>query len=839
MSFLRGALIGAANTGTAMRQQALADDEQKIANKVKAYGPAYDAYSKGVSEFAKENEKIKTVASMLEAQDPDFVENLSAADLEDVAQSLILRSGKDKPGEVLDYFMTNRNKLSVVQGAKPEAPTTAADMQTSQMLTKTSTQPDNRSFFQRAFGGSTDEQLKARTAKELGISIEEYDKVMANKVPTIGAPTTMLRLTPTSQYEQIIKDRHQTVSNIITKPEMLRMQDIKLPNERTISGKQLSASIIKGYEDFMLTGEGGKELAELQRFAMTLVMPPDTKNLFKDLHGPSLKIIDENVGNQDLSSENRDRLATISKQLDDYMIKSITVPDFATANGGKNLVDVGNLVIEGMQIAGVAGKTKGGEDSEYVKGLRGRLDNLLTRMNTNPERYSPEQHKRVPQLHEQISIALAENNVGALKDIEGLMGEVYQVIPDKAADKPSVFKEKVDAMVEYMLGPGGFANSPQAKGKSEAEIEKLARTIAGFRVQNGDVLIQGVPHQKTIVNGNTVTVPIPRGMLNETVVPNDADGTTTVTQELVPLPGVKVMSENSKAIKRNTAGIMDLGEIYVGLQAAPNAYNFLGASFKSGVNIVQALADTVDAGDITPDTQIYQILQQKAIPLIASAKDRLFQDPRLSDRDLKIVLDYVGLIRPEGEFGLSKKNALAALFQLRKAMVADQMLRMAENNRSLQKDVLSTDGSIVLHNANGQLKTNTPAAIVAKQIAQSQGFTILNPKQYLALHKKATEAQQRADTGQSLAGDATLLDKYHSYHDEMNIIQDTIKYGTMRSQAFIDSGYNVTVFRDQHKDKSGLPARTGMSISDSALQQALAEGQQRWESLAGYDSGST
>ena len=190
MSFLRGALIGAANTGTAMRQQALADDEQKIANKVKAYGPAYDAYSKGVSEFAKENEKIKTVASMLEAQDPDFVENLSAADLEDVAQSLILRSGKDKPGEVLDYFMTNRNKLSVVQGAKPEAPTTAADMQTSQMLTKTSTQPDNRSFFQRAFGGSTDEQLKARTAKELGISIEEYDKVMANKVPTITPKIT-------------------------------------------------------------------------------------------------------------------------------------------------------------------------------------------------------------------------------------------------------------------------------------------------------------------------------------------------------------------------------------------------------------------------------------------------------------------------------------------------------------------------------------------------------------------------------------------------------------------------------------------------------------------------
>ena len=44
MSLLRGFLIGAADTGTALRQQAIAGDDKQVENRIKAYGPAYDAY---------------------------------------------------------------------------------------------------------------------------------------------------------------------------------------------------------------------------------------------------------------------------------------------------------------------------------------------------------------------------------------------------------------------------------------------------------------------------------------------------------------------------------------------------------------------------------------------------------------------------------------------------------------------------------------------------------------------------------------------------------------------------------------------------------------------------
>ena len=62
------------------------------------------------------------------------------------------------------------------------------------------------------------------------------------------------------------------------------------------------------------------------------------------------------------------------------------------------------------------------------------------------------------------------------------------------------------------------------------------------------------------------------------------------------------------------------------------------------------------------------------------------------------------------------------------------MLRMAENNRNFKTDVLASDGDVILHDKNGNLKTNTTGGVIAKDMAKSLNFTILNKKDYMKIY---------------------------------------------------------------------------------------------------------
>ncbi len=83
--------------------------------------------------------------------------------------------------------------------------------------------------------------------------------------------------------------------------------------------------------------------------------------------------------------------------------------------------------------------------------------------------------------------------------------------------------------------------------------------------------------------------------------------------------------------------------------------------FNSKFNLIP---DSVDAEALIQ-------MRQKGIGLIAAAKDQLFNDPRLSDRDLKIVLDYVGVI----ESNIGSTQALANMYGLQIALLKDSALR--------------------------------------------------------------------------------------------------------------------------------------------------------------------
>ena len=741
-----------------------------------------------------------------------MLQGASEDELKGIARGLMQYDSKNP----LDFFLKNRDKFTV----KPiktttETPAQSPDMaQTDAVLATTEEPAEAPSGFAatmgRLFGGAGEEELEQRTARKLGISVEQYRTILANNTPTRSEPTVALALDAPDKHKKLIEGRQKTVSGIITKPEFLRMENVELPNGKKVSGQAITAAIIKGYEDYELGRGGAEELMQLQRFALTLAMPKDVKGLFKDLHGPSITTIDKNVGNTLIPQEQRDRLQIISQELDNHMIEAQTTESYSTENAGKNMQAVSALVIEGMNIVGASAKTDG--KGAYVTDLRSRLNDNLAAIRTNPDRYDAATRTLLPQLHAQITAAVNEKKPGILEAVETALAEVRVLIPETTSVGSK--EQEAQNLADYMIENGGF------KGTKEEALRK-----ARFHLSSGVILIQNMPYKQEFVDGELTT----------TEVQETPDGATIQQQSFVTVAPYKVRSENGKTIKANVNAIMDLGETEVMLSQFPNAFNYVGTFVKKSGNVIEALGD---ATGFNIDTGVadYVTMQQRVIPLISSAKDRLFQDPRLSDRDLKIVLDYVGLIRAEGEFGLSKKSSLAALYQLRKAIVADQMLRMAENNRNFKTDVLASDGDVILHDKNGNLKTNTTAGVIAKQMAASLNFTILNKNDYMKIYNKAKESQDRIKNGTVQSGDKAAVTQFREYQRKMDTIQDTIQYGTQRAQAYIASGYDTKTFRSANKDKSGLASRTDMNVTDAQVQTELASYQTIWDNMSGYES---
>ena len=209
-AFLRGAL----GTATQAIQQVGLEDQERVKDKVAGYGDAYKTYQTGLKDYEKERDTINDVANALAAQDPEYVKGMDSDQLEGLAQSLILRSGEENVGKVLDYFMKHRHKLTPV--AAPATPTvTAADTQTDAAMAPASAPTDDRSFLNKIFTGQSEDEIKDAAAKKLGISREQYDIVMAGKVPTVGDPSMMLTMRQDDQYKDLIKDNNTNVNTVI------------------------------------------------------------------------------------------------------------------------------------------------------------------------------------------------------------------------------------------------------------------------------------------------------------------------------------------------------------------------------------------------------------------------------------------------------------------------------------------------------------------------------------------------------------------------------------------------------------------------------------------------
>ena len=342
-AFIRGSL----DTATNIIQASAERDAEEVQNRVKGFGTKYDNYSQALNDFNTESEMIDAVARTLSAQDDAFLKGedgkiLPMNQLTGIAQELITISGAKNAGDAIKYFTDNRDKISPILLPTVDAPTTpSVDAQTDAAVpTQTAPAPVSREptgFFDalgRAFAGADEAEMVSRVARDLGISVDEYRRVMAGKLPVRKPSRFLLSIEGEDKLEEIIDTNQGKALSVVSSQDFLRGPELQLPDYKNAEGKTVAGpkftrqafatSLMSTYQNYKLTGEGADTLARMQTYALTTIMPDEAKGFFTDIHGTSINAIAGGLGNPKITESNRAALGDIYTKITDFMVSSAT-----------------------------------------------------------------------------------------------------------------------------------------------------------------------------------------------------------------------------------------------------------------------------------------------------------------------------------------------------------------------------------------------------------------------------------------------------------------------------------------------------------------------------------
>ena len=661
-------LSGAMDTATQAIQQVNLADQEEIKEGVQKFGGKYDEYKKGVTAYEQELDNIQTVASMLGAQNDDFLKGLDAAQLEGVAQSLIEYSGAEDPSKALEFFMNNRDMLGVV--AAPKAPaTTTADAQTAAAMTAGAApapQPEERGFFEKLFKGKTQNEIADEVAKEAGVSREQYDAIMSGKLPTVGDPSMLLQIRQDDKYQKIIDDRQASVMTTINNQDFLKA-NFTLPSGVSVTGKKFAGMLMQEHQNYSVNGGDGAKLARMQQFALTQVMPEKAKDLFQ-FHSKSIDKISGGMANPKISPQNRNTIEGISNQIYDMSVDAAKNPGFF--DQPQNVTKINGLVTSGLKLLATEEQSGGKitEGPQYkllnasINGLMKRLD---TTSNTARRPVDTETEARMRQLRDKLAIAVTAD------DPTQAMAELSVEVQDLSINGfgPAPLSDTQGNAVTMMNTLRGI--NSRFRNMPEAELLPIAKQV---------LLLNPRGITKGTDNINYLTIPDANGMPRSVPIGVQVDGAivTDISSEQV--------SENKTALKENANNLTRFAKLTTGLEASPAVFTALGAFNVTFGNYASALGTMTgtDLGrlyDHTFGSSQDSETRREAIALIGKAKDELFDDPRLSDQDLRLVLKFVSILDTElNGIGTGKENAMAALQGLQVALMKDSAKRLYENS---------------------------------------------------------------------------------------------------------------------------------------------------------------
>ena len=379
-------------------------------------------------------------------------------------------------------------------------------------------------------------------------------------------------------------------------------------------------------------------------------------------------------------------------------------------------------------------KDKKQEFGQYTY-LTNGVDDLLKATRTNPEEFG-DNVKAVALLPKQLAIAKQLYNEGKTTEanviFENIADALSTIFPTAVPGGDDEAEKKFNALVDEVV-----RNNP---GVDRAVVARELRISQSKKL----TVVDGLPAiiDRVWDNDKQKFVEYPR-VLNE-FSQNGVKG----------LPRPKVMKENEKKLAINATSISKVGGIIQSVSKYKLGYvSFIADTVKgvsTGTDIFNAIFNTnVNILSESLNPSAFQTMRQDGISLIAAAKDQLFNDPRLSDRDLKIVLDYVGVIQSN----IGSTQAIAAMYGLQTALLKDSALRMAQNNPGLAINgptddaeqanaikILGRDGAVVNRNESisSKLLHVNADSMGIKLLSKQQAFELAqeNPEEYEAYKGK-------------------------------------------------------------------------------------------------------
>jgi hypothetical protein len=289
----------------------------------------------------------------------------------------------------------------------------------------------------------------------------------------------------------------------------------------------------------------------------------------------------------------------------------------------------------------------------------------------------------------------------------------------------------------------------------------------------------------------------------------------------IPEPRYKVKSENNKKNKANINIMFSLGEQLQLLNKQPNGYNIIGDFILRTGDIFDMANSLIGSNLEIGDNAVAEIqrLRQLSKPLISRAKDALFEDPRLSDQDLRIVLDYVAIIN---DAGIGSTRATAALLGLTEAISTDYAMRMYENNRTMQIVRYNQNNAINIFDENGEVDVeSTVAGSVIGTMARTQGIKLLNKDEIVKLRRENFAA-------------------YKKYEKQIAILGTAAQRIVNRVETYRDSG-SAEKYRTTYQNRSTLhsygtigQAASAQDSGVNSFAQEMADGEARWSNI-NYD----